>query len=119
MLGYCLGSCYDVLELFKKPYAEVEIAAVAWGVLKSLQFLHGRGKLHRDIKAGNILLTEDAQVRKHPIAMHPNLRVLFCQCPHRATISLCKGKQAAMACTLSVATHVLWRYHLTTKSQPP
>jgi len=63
VLGYCLGSCYDVLELFKAPYAEREIAAVTWSVLKSLEYLHASGKLHRDIKAGNILLTEDAQVK--------------------------------------------------------
>ncbi|KAM4648899.1 serine/threonine-protein kinase TAO3 isoform 4-T7 [Amazona ochrocephala] len=47
----------------KKPLQEVEIAAITHGALQGLAYLHSHCKIHRDIKAGNILLTEPGQVK--------------------------------------------------------
>uniref|UniRef100_A0A2I3SWX5 non-specific serine/threonine protein kinase n=1 Tax=Pan troglodytes TaxID=9598 RepID=A0A2I3SWX5_PANTR len=47
----------------KKPLQEVEIAAITHGALQGLAYLHSHTMIHRDIKAGNILLTEPGQVK--------------------------------------------------------
>uniref|UniRef100_A0A8C7Z1M7 non-specific serine/threonine protein kinase n=1 Tax=Oryzias sinensis TaxID=183150 RepID=A0A8C7Z1M7_9TELE len=46
-----------------KPLQEVEIAAITDGALQGLAYLHSHNMIHRDIKAGNILLTEPGQVK--------------------------------------------------------
>lgn len=38
-------------------------ACVPAALTQGLAYLHGLGKVHRDIKCGNILLTDDGQVR--------------------------------------------------------
>ncbi|XP_047416768.1 serine/threonine-protein kinase TAO3 [Sciurus carolinensis] len=63
VMEYCLGSASDLLEVHKKPLQEVEIAAVTHGALQGLAYLHSHALIHRDIKAGNILLTEPGQVK--------------------------------------------------------
>jgi len=42
---------------------EDEIATVLWYTLKGLEYLHERRKIHRDIKAGNILLNMDGNAK--------------------------------------------------------
>uniref|UniRef100_A0A8C1G5A1 non-specific serine/threonine protein kinase n=1 Tax=Cyprinus carpio TaxID=7962 RepID=A0A8C1G5A1_CYPCA len=81
VMEYCLGSASDLLEVFvylqrdlykpifflptvhKKPLQEMEIAAITHGALQGLAYLHSHNMIHRDIKAGNILLTEPGQVK--------------------------------------------------------
>ncbi|XP_059264518.1 serine/threonine-protein kinase TAO3 [Mustela nigripes] len=63
VMEYCLGSASDLLEVHKKPLQEVEIAAITHGALQGLAYLHSHAMIHRDIKAGNILLTEPGQVK--------------------------------------------------------
>ncbi|XP_035010232.1 serine/threonine-protein kinase TAO1 [Hippoglossus stenolepis] len=63
VMEYCLGSASDLLEVHKKPLQEVEIAAITHGALQGLAYLHSHNLIHRDIKAGNILLTEPGQVK--------------------------------------------------------
>uniref|UniRef100_A0A8C6TUS8 Serine/threonine-protein kinase TAO3 n=1 Tax=Neogobius melanostomus TaxID=47308 RepID=A0A8C6TUS8_9GOBI len=63
VMEYCLGSASDLLEVHKKPLQEVEIAAITHGALLGLAYLHSHNMIHRDIKAGNILLTELGQVK--------------------------------------------------------
>ncbi|XP_077064468.1 serine/threonine-protein kinase TAO1 [Siphateles boraxobius] len=62
-MEYCLGSTSDLLEVHKKPLQEMEIAAITHGALQGLAYLHSHNMIHRDIKAGNILLTEPGQVK--------------------------------------------------------
>jgi thousand and one amino acid protein kinase len=52
-----------VLLVHKKPLAEDEIATIVYDTLSALDYLHSMHRIHRDIKAGNILLTEDAIVK--------------------------------------------------------
>ncbi|XP_051995237.1 serine/threonine-protein kinase TAO2 isoform X1 [Xyrauchen texanus] len=63
VMEYCLGSASDLLEVHKKPLQEVEIAAITHGALMGLAYLHSHNMIHRDVKAGNILLTEPGQVK--------------------------------------------------------
>ncbi|XP_034148354.1 serine/threonine-protein kinase TAO2 isoform X1 [Esox lucius] len=63
VMEYCLGSASDLLEVHKKPLQEQEIAAIIHGALQGLVYLHSHNMIHRDVKAGNILLTEPGQVK--------------------------------------------------------
>uniref|UniRef100_A0A8C5E8I8 Serine/threonine-protein kinase TAO2 n=1 Tax=Gouania willdenowi TaxID=441366 RepID=A0A8C5E8I8_GOUWI len=49
--------------IHKKPLQEVEIAAITHGALQGLAYLHSHNMIHRDVKAGNILLTEPGLVK--------------------------------------------------------
>lgn len=62
-MEYCLGSASDIIEVHKRPLKEEEIAAICEGVLRGLHYLHNLGRIHRDVKAGNILLTENGTVK--------------------------------------------------------
>uniref|UniRef100_A0A671YEC9 non-specific serine/threonine protein kinase n=1 Tax=Sparus aurata TaxID=8175 RepID=A0A671YEC9_SPAAU len=53
----------SLLSVHKKPLQEVEIAAITHGALQGLVYLHSHNMIHRDVKAGNILLTEPGQVK--------------------------------------------------------
>ncbi|XP_019871836.2 serine/threonine-protein kinase Tao [Aethina tumida] len=63
VMEYCVGSASDIIEVHKRPLREDEIAAICDGVLNGLSYLHGFGRIHRDVKAGNILLTENGTVK--------------------------------------------------------
>lgn len=63
VMEYCVGSASDIIEVHKRPLREEEISAICDGVLQGLSYLHDLGRIHRDIKAGNILLTEQGIVK--------------------------------------------------------
>lgn len=63
VMEYCLGSASDIIEVHKRPLKEEEISAICDGVLHGLSYLHELGRIHRDVKAGNILLTENGTVK--------------------------------------------------------
>ncbi|WAR01779.1 TAOK1-like protein [Mya arenaria] len=63
VMEYCLGSASDILEVHKKPLKEEEIAQICHDALQGLVYLHSQNKIHRDVKAGNILLTENGTVK--------------------------------------------------------
>ncbi|CAM6095535.1 unnamed protein product [Calypogeia fissa] len=56
------GSVSDLLET-GPPLDEMSIACILRDLLHSLEYLHSEGKIHRDIKAANILLTANGDVK--------------------------------------------------------
>eukprot|EP00759_Apiculatamorpha_spiralis_P004112 PhF_6_TR12323/c0_g1_i1/m.19578/K04411/STK4, MST1; serine/threonine kinase 4 len=63
-MEYCAGTSVEqVFTLLNRPLKENEIAAVCKETLKALVYLHDLPALHRDIKCGNILFTDDGGVR--------------------------------------------------------
>lgn len=64
VMEYCgAGSVADIMRLRKQPLTEEQIASVLCGTLKGLEYLHSKRKIHRDIKAGNILLNEQGHAK--------------------------------------------------------
>jgi len=59
VMEYCgPGSVSDLMTITKKTLTEIQIAVVLRDVLKGLNHLHEKQRIHRDIKAGNILLND-------------------------------------------------------------
>jgi len=52
------GSIADVMRMLKTTLTESQIRVICASVLLGLVYLHGRKFIHRDIKAGNILLSK-------------------------------------------------------------
>ncbi|CAG9580877.1 unnamed protein product [Danaus chrysippus] len=64
VMEYCgAGSVSDIMRLRKKTLSEDEIATILCDTLKGLEYLHRRRKIHRDIKAGNILLNTEGHAK--------------------------------------------------------
>jgi serine/threonine protein kinase len=64
ILEYCdSGSVQDIMRVTGKTFSEEEIASIIQMILKGLVFIHEKKKIHRDIKAGNILLNHDGYAK--------------------------------------------------------
>ncbi|KAG5517869.1 hypothetical protein PMAC_000323 [Pneumocystis sp. 'macacae'] len=62
IMEYCSGgSCSDLMK--PRPIEEEYIAIIMREILRGLEYLHNEGKLHRDIKAANILLNSTGDVK--------------------------------------------------------
>lgn len=62
LMEYCGGgSCADLIK--SQPFREDHIAVVMRDTLRGLEYLHKQRKVHRDIKAANILLTTEGDVK--------------------------------------------------------
>lgn len=58
LIEYCDGGALDsIMVELEKPLKEPTIAYVCQQMCQGLQFLHSNKVIHRDLKAGNVLLT--------------------------------------------------------------
>lgn len=60
-IGFCSGSCIDLLNGLKRGLIESEIAAITSQLLQGIAYLHKERIVHRDMKCGNVLLSEDGR----------------------------------------------------------
>ncbi|KAL6064718.1 non-specific serine/threonine protein kinase [Balamuthia mandrillaris] len=64
VMEYCGGgSVSDIMRIVNKTLTEEQIAVVVYYVLNGLSYLHSVRKIHRDIKAGNILLNHKGEAK--------------------------------------------------------
>ena len=64
VMEYCgIGSVSDMMKVMQKPLPESAIGAVLADAIRGLSYLHERRRIHRDVKAGNILLTETGRAK--------------------------------------------------------
>ncbi|KAJ6248561.1 serine/threonine-protein kinase hippo [Anaeramoeba flamelloides] len=60
VMEYCGGgSVADILETTDETLNENQCASVCKSILEGLEYFHSQRKIHRDIKAGNVLLTDN------------------------------------------------------------
>ncbi|XP_030273434.1 mitogen-activated protein kinase kinase kinase kinase 3-like isoform X1 [Sparus aurata] len=62
-MEFCGGGSLQDIYHITGPLTESKIAYVLRETLQGLFYLHGRGKMHRDIKGANILLTDNGYVK--------------------------------------------------------
>lgn len=71
------GSCEALYKAMKLPFSEREISVIIRESLSGLAFLHSVQKLHRDIKSGNILLTDAGGVKLADFGVSTQLSKTF------------------------------------------
>ena len=63
-MEYCgAGSVSDIMRFRKKSLTEIEVGPILRDTLNGLHYLHSRRKIHRDVKAGNILLNSEGRAK--------------------------------------------------------
>ncbi|XP_037275004.2 MAP4K3-like protein hppy isoform X12 [Rhipicephalus microplus] len=62
-MEYCGGGSLQDIYHITGPLSEQQIAYMCRETLKGLAYLHYVGKMHRDVKGANILLTDDGDVK--------------------------------------------------------
>ncbi len=64
------GSCSKIMNKMGKAFRENEIASVLFQTLLGLEYLANAKKIHRDIKADNILLKRTGESKIGTIVQH-------------------------------------------------
>jgi len=63
-IEFCGGGAVDSIMLdLERPLTEPEIRCICMQMCEALEFLHRNLVIHRDLKAGNVLLTADGTVK--------------------------------------------------------
>lgn len=57
------GSCLDIMTSCKRTLTEEQISIIVNHMVQGLEYLHAHRVLHRDLKAGNVLLNSDGKAK--------------------------------------------------------
>ncbi|KAA8581885.1 hypothetical protein FQN60_008625 [Etheostoma spectabile] len=71
-MEYCGGGSLQDIYHVTGPLSELQIAYVCRETIQGLGYLHSKGKMHRDIKGANILLTDNGDVKLEVAAVEKN-----------------------------------------------
>ncbi|XP_035287721.1 serine/threonine-protein kinase 10 [Anguilla anguilla] len=64
MIEFCPGGAVDAVMLeLDRGLLEPQIRVICWQMLEALVYLHGMKIIHRDLKAGNVLLTLEGDIK--------------------------------------------------------
>ena len=99
------GSLSDMMQICKRTLSEVQISAVMKQTLAGLAYLHGQGKIHRDIKGGNILSDANGMMKLADFGVSGNLDKVSAThftSPHTPSISAATH-QSSCAFSLSLS----------------
>jgi len=89
------GSALDIMNALNQTYKEEQIAAICACMVQGLIFLHSHRILHRDLKAGNILLTSEGVAKLADFGVSAKLQhTLEKKKGHRGWFSILDGSRS-------------------------
>ncbi|XP_048731893.1 mitogen-activated protein kinase kinase kinase kinase 5-like isoform X9 [Ostrea edulis] len=78
-MEYCGGGSMQDIYHITGPLTEPQIGFICRETLKGLMYLHNRGKMHRDIKGANILLTDEGDIKLADFGVSAQITQTMCK----------------------------------------
>nr|XP_006815628.1 PREDICTED: mitogen-activated protein kinase kinase kinase kinase 5 [Saccoglossus kowalevskii] len=78
-MEYCGGGSLQDIYHITGPLTELQIAYVCKETLTGLDYMHNVGKMHRDIKGANILLTEEGDIKLADFGVSAQITQTMCK----------------------------------------